>query len=197
MATTMMILNTGEVFTFDAVLSTEHKGSVTVTSHPVQFGASVTDHAINDPDEVMLSIGMTDAMENVGANHSVNAFTQLRAIKEARRPVTLVTRLGSYENMLITSLSAPDDYTTMNALKAQIIFTGIEVVQVGVVTVQQTVTASKTVSDSGSSKKPKSKKGNGTKTTKEPEVINATALKKGIDGLVSGVSKWIKGITGG
>ena len=179
MANTMVILNTGESFTFDAVLSTEHKGTVTVTQHPVQFGASVTDHAINDPDEVMLSIGMTDTMEGVGNNHSVNAFTQLKAIKEARRPVTLVTRLYRYVNMLITSLSAPDDYTTMNGLKANIIFTNIEVVQVGTVTVQETVSASKTTSTTSTAKeKSKAKKSSKKKTTKTTKPANESVLSK-------------------
>ena len=190
MAKTMIITSSNEKFTFDAVLSVEHKSSVTVTQHPVQYGASITDHAINDPDEVMLSIGMTDVATGVGSNHSVNAFTQFKAIKEARKPVTLVTRLYRYENMLITSLSAPDDYTTMNALKANIILTHLEIVKVATVTVQQTVSSSKTTSSSSGSKKSSSKKSTKKKTTKTTKKADSTLLTKIVNvgkSVVSGI----------
>lgn len=129
-------------FSFDAVFRADHMSSVTVTQHPVQTGASVSDHAYSEPDEVTLEIGMSDAAVSAGTNHSVNAYAQLRAIMSKREPVTLVTRLHSYKNMVITSMSAPDDYMTMNALKATIYFRQIEMVSVSTVTVQQQVSAS-------------------------------------------------------
>lgn len=177
---TMIISPTYGNFVFDAVFSAEHSGSVSTTKHPVQYGASVTDHAINEPDEVMLSIGMSDAATAAGTNHSVNAFQLLRQIKEKREPVTLVTRLATYANMLITSMSVPDDYTTMNALKASLIFTHIDIAVVTVVTVQQTVSSSKTTSSgkSSSSKKKSSKKSTKKKSTKTAKQTNTSTLSR-------------------
>lgn len=179
MATTMLITSDGETFVFDAVLSAEHKSSVSVTSHPVQYGASIVDHAINEPDEVMLSVGMTDTMEGVDSNHSVNAFAKLKQITESRKVVSLVTRLGRYENMLITSLSAPDDYTTMYGLKANIIFTHIEIVPVSVVTVQQTVSSSKTSGSSSGATQTKDKKKSSKDKGKKSTSKNQSVLSKG------------------
>jgi hypothetical protein len=47
-----------------------------------------------------------------------------------RAPLTVTTRLQTYENMIIEELSAPDDYMTLNALKCtvhlkQIIFANV------------------------------------------------------------------------
>ncbi|MBQ8201474.1 MAG: hypothetical protein IJZ74_06885 [Clostridia bacterium] len=139
---TMIVSPSYGRFTFDAVFRTDHMANVTVTQHPVQTGASISDHAYAEPDEVTLEIGMSDAVTYAGTNHSVNAYSQLRAIMAKREPVTLITRLQSYKNMVITSMSAPDDYTTMNALKATIYFRQIEMVSVSTITVQQKVTAS-------------------------------------------------------
>ena len=78
-----------------------------------------------------------------GENNSVQMYQQLRELMNLREPFTLVTRLYSYPNMLITALSVPDDYTTMFALKAGIVFKQVRVVQVATIQVQQTVSGSK------------------------------------------------------
>ena len=130
-------------FYFDAVFSTEHKYTVTVTKHPVQDGASISDHAIIEPDEVMLDIGMSDTMKRSGTNHSVNAFKTLKSVMELRTPVKLTTRLNAYTDMVITSISTVDDYKTMNGLRASIIFTKVNTVKVHTVKVKQTVDGSK------------------------------------------------------
>lgn len=129
-------------FVFDAVFSTEHNLSITATQHPVQTGSSVSDHAFTNPTEVSIEVGMSDAMQGVGADHSVNAFQQLKAIMMRKEPLTVITRLDTYKNMLITSISAPDNYETMHGLKAQVYFQQIEIVSVATVKVQQLVTGS-------------------------------------------------------
>lgn len=152
---TMIVSPTHGMFVFDAVFSTEHRLNITTTQHPVQQGASISDHAYIEPDEVSIEVGMSDAAISAGGeSHSVNAYEQLRAIAEARRPVTLVTRLHTYSNMVITSLSAPDDKTTMNALKATVYFQKINIVAVATMRVQQTVSGSKTTQNTGSTKNP-------------------------------------------
>lgn len=174
-------------FVFDAVFNTSHNANLMVTEHPVQSGGSVADHAFMEPDEVQLEIGMSDVATSVGTNHSVNAYTRLRAIMAAREPVTLVTRLKTYQNMLIVSLSAPDDYTTMYALRASVGFKQINIVSVSTVKVQQTVSASTTTSQtgnsgggggssSGSTKKPTSS--SSSKPPKKTSVLRRISNKK-------------------
>lgn len=194
--TTMIVSPTYGQFIFDAVFMTNHSANATVTQHPVQSGASISDHAYMEPDEVSIDIGMTDTAASIsgGASRSVNAYTQLRVIMELREPVTLVTRLRTYRNMLITSISAPDDYNTMNALRASIVFQQVNVVSMSTVTVQEMVTSSKTTtnktsasktssgkaSSSGTSKNSTSsaKTASTTKTTKSTSGASTSVLKK-------------------
>ena len=131
-------------FIFDAVISAEHSREVTVTSHPVQYGAEISDHSYLEPETVNLSIGMSDVMSDIGqAAHSVNAHAQLVQMMQARELVTLVTRLGTYEDMIISSMSTPDDFATMNGIKAQIGFRHVNIVTAAVVLIQNKVSSSK------------------------------------------------------
>ena len=190
-ALTMIDSPTFGRFIFDAVFSVDHSANVTVTTHPIQAGASVADHAYQEPDEVTLDIGMTDAAIGVETNHSVNAYTKLREIMAKREPVTLVTRLKTYQNMVITSISAPDDVKTMNALKASIYFSQVKIVEVSIVRVQEITTSSKKSTSSSSSKSSSSKSSgsSGTKTsstkktTKSTTSSNKSVLKKLADKL--------------
>lgn len=184
--TTMIVSPSYGRFVFDAVFGTDHSANLTVTQHPVQSGASISDHAYMEPDEVSIEIGMSDAAIGApgGDGRSVNAFTQLRAIMEKREPVTLVTRLKTYPNMLITSMSAPDDYKTMHALRASIYFQQINIVSVSTVTVQEMVTSSNTTTSSSSSSSKASsgsssaKTSSKTTTTKSTSGASSSVLKK-------------------
>ena len=139
MINTMLQTSMGD-FYFDAVFKTEHSANMMVTEHPVQTGAPIADHAYLEPEDITCEIGMTDVN---GDGMSVQMYQQLRELMSRREPFTLVTRLHSYNDMLIAALSVPDDYTTMFALKAGIVFKQIRVVQVATVMVQQTVSGSK------------------------------------------------------
>lgn len=143
----------GPVF-FDAVFNTSHAATVTVTSQPVQMGANIADHAYLEPDTVTMDIGMTDAATDASPNHSVNAYNMLRAVMEEREPISLYTRLKSYTDMLVVSLSVEDDYKTATALRATVMLQKILMVNVATVQVQQSVSSSK----GGGTKKPETKK---------------------------------------
>ena len=140
MANTMVHTSAGTLY-FDAVLHADHNSSVTVTEHAVQTGAVISDHAIIDPQEISLEIGMTDVKGGDGS--SVQAYQQFLSVMRQREPCTVVTRLGSYQNMVLTSISAPDDYTTMKALKATLIFKQVRIVSVATVKIQDAVSGSK------------------------------------------------------
>lgn len=55
-----------------------------------------------------------------GEGRSVEAWKNLRALLVSRVPVTVETRLGTYNNMLLEELSAPDDVKTLHALRCTI-----------------------------------------------------------------------------
>lgn len=53
-------------------------------------------------------------------NRSVHAWAMLKKMQLSRIPITVETRLQTYENMLIEELSAPDDIKTLNVLKCTV-----------------------------------------------------------------------------
>lgn len=112
-------------FFFDAIFRVNHLQELQVTSHPVQGG--LADHAFLQPNRVTLEIGMSDAMASYslgaysgGGSKSVNAYQMLYSLQRSRLPITLTTRLQSYDNMSIVSLTTSDTSQTRYGLKASV-----------------------------------------------------------------------------
>lgn len=141
MATVMIQSPTfGDIY-FDAVLKSTHEYQVTATDHPVQGGAQITDHSIVEPEKISMQIGMSDVMG--GERHSEKMFSLLRDLIKAREPVTVVTRFCTYSDMLLISMSVPDELAMMFGMKAELIFRHIEIVTAQVVRVQARIVSSK------------------------------------------------------
>jgi len=119
---------------FDAVLKTDHTSKLSATSHPIENGANITDHAFIEPAEILIEIGMTDC-NGVGVSNDM--FKSLETLQASRQPITVVTRYKTYRNMLIMSISTPDDFTTMNALRSMIMLREIPVVGTATVEVSE------------------------------------------------------------
>lgn len=60
------------------------------------------------------------AATGTGDGRSVDAWKALKAMQLSRVPLVVETRLGTYNNMIIEELSAPDDVKTLHALKATV-----------------------------------------------------------------------------
>lgn len=132
-------------FIFDAYMNINHESSLTITSHPIQDGANVSDHAYMEPLEVTFEIGMSDVMSDISGfdsftgdnSRSVSAYKTLKKLQEERIPFKIVTRLWTYDNMLIENISAPDDKTTAYGLKATISLKEILVANVTTVKISE------------------------------------------------------------
>lgn len=125
-------------FFMDAVFHTNTEHSLTITQHPVQTGANLADHAFINPIRIAMDIGISDAMayrspgcyDEPGETKSISAYRTLRKLQEQRTPLKVLTRLDTYENMLIESINVNDDVSTQNALKASIELTQVPVANV-------------------------------------------------------------------
>jgi hypothetical protein len=159
------ILSIGELV-FDAILKTDHTSKLTATSHPIENGANITDHAFIEPAEISIEIGMTDCN---GDGVSNDMFTSLQNLQRSRERIDVVTRYKSYTNMLIISMSVPDDFTTMNALKAMLFLREIPVVGT------QTVAVEERQTDGGQAQK----SGSTNNGTKQPTQNNQSVLRQG------------------
>lgn len=126
-------------FSFDAVFSTDHETNLTITEQPVQTGASISDHAYMEANQVIFDIGMSDVMQSTdglfadGDSRSVSAYAVLKKLQTQRVPIAVATRLNTYSNMLIATLSTTDDSTTANGLRTTVTMQEIIVVEVGTV----------------------------------------------------------------
>jgi hypothetical protein len=123
---------TAVTYYFDAVLSLAHFQELRKTEHPVQSGASISDHAYLLPARVILEIGMSDVMDRYrhsdytsDPSKSVSAYQTFLYIQSLRTPITLSTRLKTYENMVIEDIRAHEDYRTVAALRATIVLSEI------------------------------------------------------------------------
>ncbi len=132
-------------FIFDAYLNINHESSLAITEHPIQDGASISDHAYMEPQQVTFEIGMSDVMNDISGfdkfnadnSRSVSAYKMLRRLQEERIPINIVTRLWTYNNMLIETISVPDDKNTAYGLKATITLKEIFVVNVTTVKISE------------------------------------------------------------
>ncbi len=126
--TTVVIKTNLAGYYFDAILSSQHESSLTVTAHPVESGAAISDHAFVNPRQLTLQIGMSDAAKDIypgqfeggPAGRSVTAYRLLCDLQKSRIPVKVLTRLGEYDNMVIESVSASDDNKTAFGLRATV-----------------------------------------------------------------------------
>lgn len=138
---------------FDAFLKVTHNTRLTITQHPVQSGAALTDHAYLQPKELIIEIGMSDAATSFvsgqfsdGWSRSTSAYAVLRELQEMRVPIQIFTKFNLYTNMLVESISAPDDYTTLYGMRATVTFREVIVAQVQTVAVSSIPTTTQSTS---------------------------------------------------
>ncbi len=127
-------------YLFDAWLSMTHDTNLTITQHPVQTGAAITDHSYVNPKRFNFQIGMTDVttpLDIPGMNKfpttptkSLGAYDKLVELQSNREPLYLVSKYGYFEDILIESIHTPDDFRTKHGLKATITLVQIIMVDV-------------------------------------------------------------------
>ena len=112
---------------FDAFLRIDHTSSLTITEHPVETGAAITDHSYVNPSVLVMEVGMSDVAASLvngqfedSWSRSARAYEILLALQQQRIPFQVVTRLKTYQNILIETIAVPDDYTTLYGLKATV-----------------------------------------------------------------------------
>lgn len=133
-----------ERLVFDAVFSTEHSSSLSITDHPVQSGANISDHAFEEAKVLTFDIGMSDVMESYysgqfsgGNSRSINAYIKLRELQSQRIPISVTTKLGVYTNMMLETIVAVDDNKTTEALRATVVLKQVFVTNVTTVKISE------------------------------------------------------------
>jgi hypothetical protein len=117
---------------FDGVMRLSHSQKLRMTSHPIQDGANVTDHAYLDPAHLIMDVKMTDVLPDFSPNgtpcwvgnqsKSISCFQTLSNLRAARVPLTVTTRLMTYTNMFIIDVQPLDTVKTRYGLEATVEF---------------------------------------------------------------------------
>jgi hypothetical protein len=128
-ATTNPQTQSPTTYYFDATLRVEHTQELVCTEHPVQVGPAIVDHAYLRPARVVLEVGMSDAMQSFsssqytgGKSKSVSAYQTFKQIQSARVPITLSTRLDTYQNMVLEDVRGTEDSRTFRGFRGSLHF---------------------------------------------------------------------------
>ena len=122
-------LPTGQtLYAFDAEIQVEHQQQLRTTDHPVQTGASISDHAYLEPARLVLDVGMSDAMDAYfnpstwqgTPSKSVSAYQTMLALQFSRIPLQITTRLRTYQNMVVEGLTPTDTYRQFSGLRMRV-----------------------------------------------------------------------------
>lgn len=136
----------------DCTVTETHTATATVTEHPVESGANITDHIRPDPVQLSITGIVSDtpigskqiqrAIEAGGTKVQITeretpanaagfgraAWAKLDAIRIAGKPVKVVTRDKTYESMALVSLSVPKESKTGGALNFTAQFKQVRIV---------------------------------------------------------------------
>ena len=116
----------------DATTSEVHRRTNRVTDHPVEEGASVSDHIQRMPEELELTGIVSDTpviwlatlfatspvvgdLDSSSARSDI-AYKEIHRMMDAGELFTVITRLREYKNMSITSFTVSRDASTGNVI---------------------------------------------------------------------------------
>lgn len=133
------------VLKLDATLRRNYNFTSQVSSHPVEDGGNISDHIKNDP----LIYTMTGFVSNSSLKRNLltifssssrdrvqSAFDALKAIYEAKKPITLQTALSEeLTNMVLSNLNIPQDQQSGDSISFTAEFRQIDIAEKELVTV--------------------------------------------------------------
>jgi hypothetical protein len=116
-------------FAIDAAITEDHTFESEVTEHPVETGADITDHARAKPVQISLEgivsntpIGAVADLRTEGTLPSAEARALMRKIRDDREPITIVSTVRVYKNMMLLSLSESRSAETGEAYRFRATF---------------------------------------------------------------------------
>jgi len=180
--------NIGGYF-FDAFLKLDHSSKLRITEHQVEEGSNIADHSYLEPLTLSLEIGMSDACVSFVEGQfeqrftrSVSAYDTLITLQKNRIPLNIHTRLKTYKNMLIEVITVPDDYTTLNGLRATVILRELIVVKTNTVSLPcRTSTSPQKTGETnrGTVQPARVEENNSNSSTNSNVGVNSSLLNKG------------------
>ena len=111
----------------DVTIEEVARDATFITQHPVEQGASISDHAFMMPVELEMQLGWSDSVAGfVGYVDLV--YQELLALQQIRQPFTIYTPSRVYPNMLVAGLERTTNEQTPNALMLRALFREVIIV---------------------------------------------------------------------
>ena len=121
---------------FDASIREEHITQFTITQTPIEGGALVADHVLEQPERLTMEVvatAHTDTLiPNLIRTRPKRIYKQLQQIARLRLPFDVVTTLAIYTNMIIEAIRVPRTKTETFALIISVSLRKLEVATVDV-----------------------------------------------------------------
>jgi hypothetical protein len=132
MSETAYFIPTRSIGDFEATvtISEDAYDDLEITQHPVQQGASITDHAFLKPAVVRIEAKSDDSDAPLS-----EVYSRLLKLQSDREPMAVITGKRSYKNMLVRTLHQITDAQTENLLSFSVEMQEIIIVSVEVATV--------------------------------------------------------------
>jgi hypothetical protein len=170
MAQETITISPGRYFgSITALVTFEERGidRQTITSHPVEQGAQITDHAYQEPAEATIRFGASNSSAAAGGDEGyvTNIYNQVMALQQSRTTFSIQTGKRLYTSMLATSVELTTDEKTETSLALVVICKQIIIVSTSVVAV------SAPASDQTSPADTQSQAQSG---TKQPQAVTTT-----------------------
>ena len=122
-------------FVANVTLEEDHNDEIEITDHPVEYGASITDHAFKRPPSVIITCGWSNSsIAALGNPFYVNQVYQAFLDMQASViPFDIFTGKRFYSDMLAKRISCKTDEKTENALLLTVECRNIQIVSTQVV----------------------------------------------------------------
>lgn len=138
----------------DASVQEDHTASARITTNPVEDGSVVADHVVLEPETLSIDGIITDDPITYhmrpgepgaeGRSRAIDGYQLLLKLLEERQPLTVVTGLRVYRDMVLTRVSVPRQADTGAALRFTAELTRVRIVSSQVVPMNR---ANKSVKD--------------------------------------------------
>lgn len=99
----------------DVVISESGRDQLQITDHPVEIGATVSDHAFKRPAELEMRCGFSDSTGGYDG-YSADILEQFLNTQGRREPFEVSTGKRQYKNMLVQGLSQETNAQTEHSL---------------------------------------------------------------------------------
>ena len=108
----------------DAIISENHSSTLKVSKFPIETGATITDHAINEPKTYTLRGAVTDVKKfnifnptaGFTGNDARTTYEDLVQLQQSREPFDVISGLITYKNLVIERIEAEQDKDSANIL---------------------------------------------------------------------------------